>query len=194
MSAKLPKTKKLIINVARTLFAERGKKNVTVNEIASASNKGRRTIYTYFQNKDEIYDCVIKNEFSLISDELKNNFNKNTTSYLKLRNHLLIHLELIKKVVQRNGSLRATFFKDILEVERYRKNLDTHEKIILKNILKEGVDNSEFQKIDVEVTTMIIFYSLKGLEIPYIKNNVSYKFEKAKSQIVDFILKGLIKG
>ncbi len=193
MSNKFSKTKKLIIEVARNLFAEKGKQNVTMNDIALASNKGRRTIYTYFKNKDEIYECVIKNEFTLINDELKENFNRDISPYLKLKNHLLIHLDAIKKVVQRNGTLRATFFKDILEVERYRKALDAHEKIILKKILVEGIAVNEFQVIDVEIASTIIFYSLKGLEVPYIKNNVSYKFEKTKTHIVDFILKGLIK-
>lgn len=62
MPEKTSRTKKLLIEVARKLFAERGKKNVTMNDIAEASGKGRRTLYTYFKNKDEIYKAVIDSE------------------------------------------------------------------------------------------------------------------------------------
>ncbi len=48
MPQKVSKTKKLLIEVARQLFSEKGKKNVTMNDIAEASKKGRRTLYIYF--------------------------------------------------------------------------------------------------------------------------------------------------
>ncbi|MFW9596738.1 MAG: TetR/AcrR family transcriptional regulator, partial [Paludibacter sp.] len=48
MSKKMTNTKKMLIEVARELFALHGKKEVTMNDIAEASKKGRRTLYTYF--------------------------------------------------------------------------------------------------------------------------------------------------
>ena len=48
-------TRTLFINVARELFAQKGKDNVTMNDIAVLAGKVRRTIYDYFNNKDEVY-------------------------------------------------------------------------------------------------------------------------------------------
>ena len=45
------KTRDKLIEVARQLFAHKGVAHTTMNDIASASSKGRRTIYTYFRNK-----------------------------------------------------------------------------------------------------------------------------------------------
>ncbi len=45
------KTRERLIEVARQLFAHKGVANTTMNDIAEASEKGRRTIYTYFKNK-----------------------------------------------------------------------------------------------------------------------------------------------
>ena len=59
----------MLIEVARQLFAENGKKDVTMNDIAAASKKGRRTLYTYFNNKEEIYRAVIDKEL-----DTRNNF------------------------------------------------------------------------------------------------------------------------
>ena len=56
------KTREKLIEVARQLFAHKGVENTTMNDIAAASDKGRRTIYTYFKNKREIYNAVIERE------------------------------------------------------------------------------------------------------------------------------------
>lgn len=45
------KTREKLIEVARQLFVHKGLENTTMNDIANASEKGRRTIYTYFRNK-----------------------------------------------------------------------------------------------------------------------------------------------
>ena len=49
------KTKAKLVDVARQLFAKMGVENTTMNDIALASKKGRRTLYTYFKSKEDIY-------------------------------------------------------------------------------------------------------------------------------------------
>ena len=44
--AMVKKTRDKFIEVARQLFARKGVENTTMHDIASASDKGRRTIYT----------------------------------------------------------------------------------------------------------------------------------------------------
>ncbi len=56
------KTRDKLIEVARQLFAHKGVENTTMLDIANASEKGRRTIYTYFKNKREIHQAVIERE------------------------------------------------------------------------------------------------------------------------------------
>ena len=58
----ISKTRHKLIEVARKLFAKQGIDGTTMNDIAVASQKGRRTIYTYFRNKEEIFLAVIEYE------------------------------------------------------------------------------------------------------------------------------------
>ena len=58
------KTKAKLVDVARQLFAKMGVENTTMNDIALASKKGRRTLYTYFKSKEEIY--MAANFFSMV--------------------------------------------------------------------------------------------------------------------------------
>ncbi len=124
MSKKMTNTKKMLIEVARELFALHGKKEVTMNDIAEASKKGRRTLYTYFTNKEEIYKAVIDRELETVLERLNKVSNEAKEPDIKLTNHIITHLDAIKDVVNRNGSLRADFFHDIYEVERTRRKID----------------------------------------------------------------------
>ena len=56
-------TREQIIKVARKLFSKQGIGNITMNDIAKAANKSRRTVYTYFQSKEELLeDMLWRNE------------------------------------------------------------------------------------------------------------------------------------
>ncbi|NDV45447.1 TetR/AcrR family transcriptional regulator [Paludibacter sp. 221] len=194
MLSKNTKTKKKLIEVARELFAKHGKKNVTMNDIAEASKKGRRTLYTYFKSKEDIYRAVIDNELSIILDKLCVISEQNAEPEEKLTKHIITHLDAVKDAVSRNGSLRADFFHDIYEVERTRRKIDVKEIELIRCILEEGVAKRVFKRVNIELTAMIIFYSLKGLEVPYIRQGISTEFEKNKNSIVEFVFSGIRKS
>lgn len=186
-------TKKMLIEVARLLFAEKGKKDVTMNDIAEASKKGRRTLYTYFNNKEEIYKAVIDKELATIYDRLRVVSEQKTEPDIKLTNHILVHLDAVKDVVSRNGSLRADFFRDIYEVERKRRKIDVKEIALIRSIVSEGIEKNIFKRMDVDLSSIIIFYAIKGMEVPYIRQNISSQFEKNKNSIVEFVFMGIKK-
>lgn len=191
MSKKMSNTKKMLIEVARVLFSKNGKKEVTMNDIAEASKKGRRTLYTYFNNKEEIYKAVIDKELEHLLDQLRIVSAQDTEPDIKLTNHIIAHLDAIKFIVTRNGSLRGDFFHDIYEVERTRRKVDLKEIELIKNILAEGIEKKVFKLMDPNLSSLILFHALKGLEVPYIRQNISAEFEKNKNSIVEFVFRGI---
>ena len=66
----ISQTRQLLVEVARQLFAKNGLANTTMNDIAVASGKGRRTLYVYFKSKEEVYYAVIETELERLSDKL----------------------------------------------------------------------------------------------------------------------------
>ena len=192
MSKKISKTKKMLIEVARELFAEKGKRNVTMNDIAEASKRGRRTLYTYFNNKEEIFRAVLNKELEYIVDQAKKAASENVEPDVRLRNLVITHLDSIKFVVDRNGSLSADFFRDIYEVERARRKTDQQEIDLIRQTLEEGVAKKKFITINPELTSIIIFYAIKGLEVPYIRKTLTREFEQHKTNILDFVFRGIM--
>ena len=118
------KTRAKLVDVARQLFAKMGVENTTMNDIAVASKKGRRTLYTYFKGKDEIYLAVVESELDILSDMMKRVAEKNISPDAKLLELIYTRLDAVKEVVYRNGTLRANFFRDIWRVEKVRKKFD----------------------------------------------------------------------
>ena len=66
----ISKTEQTFVDVARKLFAKNGLDGTTMNDIARESGKGRRTLYTYFSKKEDIYSAVIESELERLSEKL----------------------------------------------------------------------------------------------------------------------------
>ena len=133
------KTRAKLVDVARQLFAKNGVDNTTMNDIAVASTKGRRTLYTYFKSKEEIYMAVVESELEKLSDELEHVASENIAPDAKILKLIETHLDSIKMIVFRNGTLRASFFRDIWRVERVRRNFNLREIALFKQVLIERV-------------------------------------------------------
>lgn len=171
------KTKAKLIDVARTLFAKNGVDNTTMNDIALASKKGRRTLYTYFKSKEDIYMAVVESELEILSNALERVVAKNMSPDLTILEMIETHLDAIKMVVLRNGTMRAGFFRDIWRVERVRRNFDVREIKLFKQILSDGKEKGIFDIDNVDVMADILHYCIKGIEVPYVRGQIGGELE-----------------
>ncbi len=167
------KTRDKFIEVARQLFARKGVENTTMNDIASASDKGRRTIYTYFKSKREIFNAVIESESDQILKRLGVILAKAISPEEKLYEFVACRFEAMKEVVSRNGSLRAGFFRDVRKVDRARKMITQREVAMLEEILREGVEKGVFRVPHLHQWAIIIDNAIHGLDVPFIRNNLA---------------------
>ena len=166
------KTRAKLVDVARQLFAKQGVDNTTMNDIAVASTKGRRTLYTYFKSKEEIYVAVVESELDKLSEALDKVAAEKIAPDLKILKLIETHLDAIKLIVRRNGTLRASFFRDIWQVERVRRNLNLHEIALFKQVLTEGNEMGLFDVDNVDILADILHYCVKGIEVPYIRGKI----------------------
>lgn len=164
----ITKTRQKLLEVARELFAHKGLEATTMNDIAAASGRGRRTLYTYFRNKEEIYYAVIEEELERLSEKMDEVASMDVEPEEKIFTLIYTHLSIIRDTVARNGTLRAEFFRNIWMVEKVRKAFDVEEHSILQKVLQEGVDKGRFRIENVGLMADIVYYSVKGLEVPYI--------------------------
>ena len=162
------KTRALLVDVARQLFAKNGFENTSMNDIAVAANRGRRTLYTYFNSKEEIYFAVIQTELERLYERMEEVARRNISPEEKLVQLIFAHLDVMKEAVYRNGNLRAQFFRDVWKVESVRKNFDKNEVNLFRRIMNEGIDKGIFEIRNVRLAAEIMHYCLKGCEVPFI--------------------------
>lgn len=172
------KTRQKLLEVARALFAHKGLEATTMNDIATASGRGRRTLYTYFRNKEEIYYAVIKEELERLSEKMKAVVTMDVEPEEKIFALIYAHLGIIREAVARNGTLRAEFFRNIWMVEKVRRAFDEEEHRLLTQLLQEGADKGRFRIENVGLLSDIIHYSVKGLEVPYIYDRLGEGLEE----------------
>lgn len=173
------KTRAKLVDVARQLFAKKGVEDTTMNDIAQASKKGRRTLYTYFKSKEQIYMAVVESELEMLSEQLERAAGKPVSPEQKIMELIMTHLDAIKMVVYRNGTLRADFFRDIWRVEAMRKEFDRKEVALFRRILQEGKEKGFFDIDNVEITADILHYCVKGIEVPYIRGQIGEELDDA---------------
>ena len=180
----------MLIEVARQLFAKSGVENTTMNDIAQASKKGRRTLYTYFKNKNEVYLAVIESEINQLHSSLTEVLHTDLRADKKLVAYIYARLDAVKQVVSRNGTLRAQFFRDIWKVENVRKKFDLRDIEIIRSIIEDGVKENVFVVPDPAITASILHHALKGLEVPYIRGIIGTGLSREES-IISIIFNGI---
>ncbi len=170
----ITKTRQKLVDVARQLFAKNGLENTTMNDIAVASGRGRRTLYTYFKSKEEVYYAVIESELERLSDKMDEVAAKDTRPQDKVIELIYTHLNMIKETVVRNGNLRAEFFRNIWMVEKVRKNFDEDEIELFRKVYADGKASGEFDIDNIDLVADITHYCIKGLEVPYIYGRLGH--------------------
>ena len=187
------KTRAKLVDVARQLFAKKGVEDTTMNDIAQASKKGRRTLYTYFKSKEQIYMAVVESELEMLSTQMEKAASKPVSPDKKILELIMTHLDAIKMVVYRNGTLRADFFRDIWRVEAMRKEFDRKETALFCRVLHEGKEQNLFDIDNVEITADILHYCIKGIEVPYIRGQIGEElYDEPGWRYVDKIVYGAL--
>ncbi|MBP5570956.1 MAG: TetR/AcrR family transcriptional regulator [Prevotella sp.] len=192
----ISKTRQKLVDVARQLFAKNGFENTTMNDIALLSGKGRRTLYTYFKSKEDVYYAVIESELERLSDKMDEVAARRIRPQEKIIELIYTHLNMIKETVMRNGNLRAAFFRNIWMVEKVRKNFDEDEIELFRKVYAEGKADGEFDIDNVELVADITHYCIKGLEVPYIYGRLGHGMtpEMSKPLVAKFVYGALAKN
>lgn len=189
-------TRSELIEVARQLFANKGYDNTTMNEIATLSGKGRRTLYTYFSSKAEVFMAVVNQETTRIIDHIEEIAALEIPADQKLKRYVLCRLDQVKETVVRNGSLKAAFFRDVVQLEHARRRLDVRELSILRSILQQGIDEGTFDIDNSSVVAVTIHYALRGLDLPNIRGQftaLGVPTERLRKSIFDMIFYGIVR-
>src|SRR5689334_21013484 len=94
-----------LIDVARTLFAERGYEGTSVEEIAQRANVSKPVVYEHFGGKEGLYAVVVDREMSALLQGISTSLTKLTNNRSRLRIER-VALALLTYVEERTDGFR----------------------------------------------------------------------------------------
>lgn len=189
----MKKTRDQILEVAQQTFASQGYKNTTIQDIAKLSGKGRRTVYTYFKDKEDIYTAVVEMEITRILDSLKSVTEQQDRDIPDtLQMYASRRMERLWELVERNPVLKKDFMDNKHRVIQLHMTLDQKEILILNKLFARGVSQNKIRKdIYPEEIAHVFLMILKGLERNLIRKQFSSEFRKRLVRIVRLFTEGI---
>jgi len=179
-----------ILKVAQDLFAKFGLSKTTIEDIAKSMRMAKASIYYYFKNKEAIYEEVIKKEGEEVKREITKAVDKATTAKEKLRTYILSRINVFKKMANYYTVFKEEYLNNYRFVVEARDRYTDFELNLIKNILKFGIENGEFEIENPDLTAEAILVAMKGFEY-------HWTFDIPDDQIehnLDILLNVLYKG
>ena len=186
-------SKDIILETARNIFQRFGFAKTSIGDIAIAARKGRRTIYTYFESKEDIYKAVIEKEVDVLRTKLTEVIFTDSTAKEKLKAYMITRMVTIHELANYYEALRNDYLQDFKIIEKIREDFDNQEIDMLSEILKDGVEGNEFKIENINLTAKAIVIALKGFEIPFFIEKVDKDIEGQLDSLIDILFNGIIK-
>ncbi|MEZ5020595.1 MAG: helix-turn-helix domain-containing protein [Bacteroidales bacterium] len=156
-------TREMIIDVAAGLFATVGLRRTTMESIAAAAGRGRRTVYMYFRNKAEIYDAVVEMEIRQITNPLSSIAHSGEPLDVILQRYGEERARRLVDLIRRNPLLIRDFAQGHSRVERLRDKLHKAEAQILAALFRRNMpDNQEAGSPSPEDFAFLFLGMLRG--------------------------------
>lgn len=185
---KIEKKKEEILRAAAAVFAEKGYHGTTMEEVAARLLMTKGSMYYYFKNKDDLLYHCHKMIMTISIGKMKEIIDSPLRITEKLEQAIKAHISLATSeksmfmvMHKPNQHFTDDYLEEILEARTtYAGYFD---KIIL-----EGIEQKEFQKVDVKMVRMIILGALNWTQEWY-----DPKGEKSAEEISEAFATYLLK-
>ena len=192
MGEKSEKKKQYIIEKARTVFSEKGFKNVTMKDIVDACDISRGGLYLYFSSTEELFLSVLSDEVTEDDEEAVGAaLSGDATAGDMLA---LFIKEQKKEILRKKNNLTVAAYEyfsvnKVSSKENPLKNkFDTAVRIVEK-LIENGVESGEFVCENPVGCARNLMYVVEGLKVASTTIGIS---EEAIDRELLYVLEGLV--
>ena len=160
MHTKKERTREGILDVAYSLFAEKGYKQVTMKDVCEATGMSRGGLYSHFSGTDQLFEALLERITENDDMDFEREIVKGTSA-TKILNGALSHME--KEMKHPEDSLSIAMYEyaecvdsDVMEC----LNRESEEK--WSRLIRYGIDRGEFRTVDISEIVNVILFSYQG--------------------------------
>ncbi|WP_456265438.1 MULTISPECIES: TetR/AcrR family transcriptional regulator [unclassified Bacillus (in: firmicutes)] len=184
--------RQMILDGATKAFTQFGYKATTMDLVAKLANVGKGTIYTFFKNKEELFDEIFTSlltEMRKIADEAmdeEKSFSENLHLALFAILDFRKNHQLTIKIFQENAELGTSAVKEMIE---------KMEQMIIRYVktkVKEAIDKGDIKPCDPELTAFVMVKLYIALIFDWEKRYEPLTKEEVAESLELYVLKGLL--
>jgi TetR/AcrR family transcriptional regulator, cholesterol catabolism regulator len=145
-----------ILASATRLFADRGFRAVSLEEIAAELGYGKSSIYYYYNSKDDLLWGVYEYISERYMTEAKKIYGMRASSAAQMSSLIRMHVLFLAE----NKEWTTVFFRDISELPVDRqtdvRNIIVRYNWFFKSVYQQGVERGEFKPLSSEIAVNAI--------------------------------------
>lgn len=186
-----------ILSAAVRLFAQKGYERTTLDEIASAAEFGKGTIYNYFNSKEDIFLAIMEEITENYFNQLKVNYDSTTSLKELVRKMSLAIFNFYAKnteefvLMHRIRNLTISF-NPVEKSEKLKANFDNIKDLYTKRI-SSAIESKEIKRISIDSLQLLMQSMFFGYlhQLHVCKKLTEVDIETEVSFIVDVLFSGI---
>jgi AcrR family transcriptional regulator len=185
--------KQLILEAASKSFTMFGYKATTMDQVAKLANVGKGTIYTFFKNKEELFDEIIKELVREMKAAAEESYDESKSFYENVHRSLMRVLEFRKE-----HQLTIKLYQEEKEMgtPAVTEVIGTLEKVVLtfiKDRVVQAIERGDIKECDPELTAFVMLKLYVSLIFDWEKNHKPLQKEQILNLFQKYIFDGLSK-
>jgi len=188
--------RELIIKAAFKVFSEKGYYNTKIEEIADEAGIGKGTVYSYFDNKQDVFDKMVFWFLDKYFQELEDGIDFKDSIEVIINKFIYNHIDIILKT-------KATFMNVMTEFSNIPREkeeiLDFHKKFVFEKtdrytkLFEKAQERGEMREISPVLAANFLLGALKGISESLILFEQEENGEKIAREVTDLLCYGIAK-
>lgn len=181
--------KEMVIETARNLFTEYGYKKVSMDELARKSGVTKKTIYTYFKDKDSIFKYFIDEELNHMKNYIEK-VEKSNKSFIEQLTEAIYELLDYRKNSKFFNQLANEIKQDSKEkINSFMKLYDDEIISYIEEKITKEINEEKIKKCDAHLSAFILYKLLLSIMFEY-DGKINEK--KVASEVLTILEEGLL--
>lgn len=187
--ARRQRKRQAVLIAGAQLFNERGYDGTSLEDIAKLLNVSKRSIYNYFQSKDEILFECYRMGLEFVETSIKNCLDRSIPVLDRIATLVADYAEISNTdmgacLVQTNEQVLSDDRR--AEIRQLKAKLDR----LVRQLIQEGIEDGSIRECDPQLATAAIFGAINWIPMWYHKDG-SIDFNRVKSEFTDFVIAAL---
>jgi AcrR family transcriptional regulator len=185
-----------ILKAALKLFSEKGFHNVSMNDIASKSEFGVGTLYTFFESKEQLFVELMKTGIEKFAQILIPILDSNKEEEKKLSEFIQAHVDLIESNIE-FIRLYISHYGTTTSVIPMLKDISIDLKVItakkLESIIRTGIQKQIFRRVHPEIVALSLRATVEAFGLKSSEHFDKVKTKDGFMKIENFFLNSLLR-